>query len=123
MRVRQLAASFKGLELFAQLRDSDDLGDGVCDAGRSNEIFVVALRILDDEADGDSLLVQEGVRKADLRGLELLLVCDVFLAGEDQPQRNRIVGRVLFVGKKVGFGGLSPVAGERDMLQQRAGRF
>lgn len=67
MGVAEEAERLEGLELGAQLADSDDAGDGGGEAGGGDEVFEVALGVLDDEADGGGGYIVNGVGEGTAR--------------------------------------------------------
>lgn len=107
MSIVELALGLKSLELGAELGDTNDAGDsGGEGRGEGNDVFVVALGVFDNEADGwggaGGSGGKEGVRERDPDGLEFAFVNDVFLGGEDEPEVDGVGGGVVG-GEEVGL--------------------
>jgi hypothetical protein len=85
-------------ELGLELGEADDAGDalaqGLGELVRGDEVLVGALGVGRDETDGGRLVLVEGVRQADLAGLQARLVDDVALGRQRQPD-GRLLGGLL----------------------------
>ena len=92
MLSKQLALRLVLVELGLDLCDTNDTGDASAElggeGGRGDQVFVGALRIGSDEADGLCCSGVDGVWEADLSRLQALGVDDVLFGGQGEPDRG-----------------------------------
>lgn len=97
---KQLAAALKALVTSLQLAETDDLvdagGNFFGENGVGNDVLDTALGIGSDQTDAEGWGRVEGVRDADLSGLQAVLVDNVLLCGEDEPD-SLVVDRCLLI--------------------------
>lgn len=85
----KLSPALEALVSTLQLREANypvDAGGEILREGRvGNDVLNRALRVRGDEANAERGRGIEGVRNADFSGLQTVLVHDVLLSGEDEP--------------------------------------